>query len=174
MSQPADARPTVRPRVTLPRAAALVFLRPIGPSPARIADGKLVSWALCLFDIALGGFCVAWPALFAMVIHPDLAFPQLDLIQRTGVLWLMYAGIAAFAATRGEAQRGRWFFVLGVIRLIEVPTDLLYGVVAEGARWYSRVMLFGAPAINFAAGLFLVLLTRELARGRSFSQREAA
>ena len=148
-----------------------MLLRPIGPAPGRIADGKLVAWALCCFDIALGGACLVWPSLYALVIHPRLADPQLDLIQRTGMLWLMYTGIAGFAATRGEAQRGRWFFVLGVIRLIEVPTDLLYGVVARGAVWYSRVLLFGAPAINLAAGLFLIALTRELARGRSFSTR---
>lgn len=163
--------PKVRSRVSLPRQAALVFLRPIGPSPARIADGKLLSWALCCFDIALGGACVFWPALYAFVIHPNLADPQHDLIQRTGILWLMYASIAGFAATRGEQQRGRWFFVLAVLRLIEVPTDFVYGFVARGAAWYSRVMLFGAPVINLAAGLFLLALARELARGRNFSQR---
>jgi hypothetical protein len=165
--QPEVVDAPVRPRVSLPRQAALMLLRPIGPDPGRIADGKLLAWALVCLDVVLGGTCVAWPTLYTRIIHPLLAEPQIDLVQRTGVLWLMYATIAAFAATRGETQRGRWFFVLGVVRLIEVPTDVVYGFIAGGAVWYSRLLLFGAPVVNLAAGLFLVALARELAQGRT-------
>ncbi len=166
-----DVPGKVRARVSLPRQAMLMLLRPVGPAPGRIDDGKLLAWALCGLDVVLGSLCLVWPALFAKVFHPYLLTPQLDLIQRTGMLWLAYAAVAGLAATRGEQHRGRWFAAVGALRLIEVPTDLVYSMVATGAAWYSRLMLVGAPVINLAAGLFLLAVARELNRGRSFSQR---
>jgi hypothetical protein len=161
----------VRTRVSLPRQAWVVLLRPLGVAPGRIADGKVLAWALCGLDVVLGTVCLFWPRVFAFFFHPYLATPQLDLIQRTGMLWLAYAAVAGLAATRGEQHRGRWFAAVGVLRLIEVPTDLVYAATASGAAWYSRAMLVAAPAVNLAAGLFLVTLARELSRGRSFSHR---
>jgi hypothetical protein len=161
----------VRTRVSLPRQAWVVLLRPVGVAPGRIADGKVLAWALCLLDVVLGTVCLLWPRVFAFFFHPYLATPQLDLIQRTGMLWLAYAVVAGLAATRGEQHRGRWFAAVGVLRLIEVPTDLVYAATASGAAWYSLTMLVAAPVVNLAAGLFLVTLARELSRGRSFSHR---
>ena len=149
----------------------LVMLRPVGPSPTKIADGKLLAWALCSFDIALSSTCLIAPWVYVRIFHPRLAAPQFDLIERTGMLWLMYAVVAGLAATRGETHRGRWFFALAVLRLVEVPTDLLYAHEALGAAWYSRALLVMAPLINLAAGVFFLALSRALEQGRTFDSR---
>lgn len=120
-----------------------------------IEDGRVLSWALCAFDLLLGSIALFAPRWYADIFHPHLADPQFDLIRRMGVIWLMFCAVAAITATRSTRDITRWFQVLAVLRLMEVPADLLYGTIAEGATWWSRALLYSAPPINLAAGLFL-------------------
>jgi hypothetical protein len=126
-----------------------------------IEEGRVLAWALALFDLCLGTVALGWPRLYAEIFHPRLDDPQLDLIRRMGVIWLMFCTVAIITATRHTRTIVRWFQVLAVLRLMEVPADLLYGTLDWGATWWSRALLYSAPPINLAAGIFLYRISQQ-------------
>ncbi|HWN69918.1 MAG TPA: hypothetical protein VNM90_19885, partial [Haliangium sp.] len=102
-------------------------MQPSTRAPASLA--LALCWALFLFDLALGGVAAGWPELYLRVLHPELDVAQLDIIRRTGLLWLAFAVVALRTATVAPDRRSHWFLVLAVVRLIDVPADLVYAVV---------------------------------------------
>ena len=123
-------------------------------------NGRLLCWTLTIFDIFLGGITVFFPLLYSQVIHPELSDPPVDIIMRTGVLWLIFAFFQFMAATSKEPEK--WFFAVGIIRLMEVPADILYGTLAIGATAFSRCLIFIAPISNAIMGIFLYKLSEKL------------
>lgn len=111
-------------------------------------------WVLFLFDLALGGVAAAWPELYLRVIHPELDVSEVDLIRRTGTLWLAFAVVALRAATVAPAGRGHWFLVLAVVRLLDVPADLVYAATMTGATTFSRLLVLSAVPVNLGLGLY--------------------
>lgn len=125
-----------------------------------VEEGRVLAWALALFDLCLGTVALFFPRLYGEIFHPHLADPQLDIIRRMGVIWLMFCTVAIITATRHTRSIVRWFQVLAVLRLMEVPADLLYGTLDWGATWWSRALLYSAPPINLAAGIFLYRISQ--------------
>ncbi len=123
-------------------------------------NGRIMCWALTIFDIFLGGVTVFFPLLYSEIIHPELVDPRVDLIVRTGILWLVFAFFQFMAATRKDPEK--WFFGVGIIRLMEVPADIIYGSIAIGATLFSRLLIFIAPVSNALMGIFLFLLSKKL------------
>ena len=119
-------------------------------------------WGLFAFDVVLGGVAAAWPELYLRVLHPELDVAQLDLVRRTGMLWLAFAAVALRAATAAPARVGHWFLVLGMVRLLDVPADLVYAVTMSGATTFSRLLVLSAPPINLALGLYFYRQSRRL------------
>ena len=107
---------------------------------------------LGLFDVLLGATAVFFPRAYAELFHPHLANPPIDFIARTGCLWLFFATVEFFAFYKKTAL---WFFAVGLLRLLDVPADLVYGTLAAGASALSRAAIFFAPPFNLAAGLYL-------------------
>lgn len=120
--------------------------------------GVGLCWGLFMFDLVLGTVCVFRPDVYLDIFHPTLDTPQVELIRRTGVLWLVFAAVAARAATVVPARRAAWFLVLAVLRLMDVPADALYAVTASGASVLSRALLWSAPPLNMAMGGYLYWL----------------
>ncbi len=115
---------------------------------------------LGFFDIVLGGLAVFLPRLYAKIFHPDLDSPAIDYIVRTGLLWLFFAVVELRAGFGKPAAR--WFFLVGMLRLMDVPADLAYATLAEGARWWSRAMIYAAPVINAISGIYLWRISRRM------------
>lgn len=112
----------------------------------------LLCLVLGLFDLALGGTALFSPQTYADLFHPHLANPPVDFIARTGCLWLFFAAVEFFAFYKKTAL---WFFAVGLLRLLEVPADLVYGTLAVGATPLSRAAIYFAPAFNLVSGIFL-------------------
>ncbi len=126
---------------------------------------RLLCACLAIFDLVLGGGSIIFPRAYAELFHPELADPPIDLIVRTGFIWLFFCLAQTIAATRKrQGAQVRWFFIVGLLRLMDVPADLAYGVLAQGAPWLSKAALLSAPPINFAMGAYLVYMSDQLRR----------
>lgn len=132
------------------------------PSSRALRLGVALCWGLFLFDLALGSVATLWPQLYLDIVHPALDTPQIDLVRRTGALWLAFSAVALRAATAAPALRARWFLVLAVIRLVEVPADAVYAALLSGASAWSQALIAAAPVLNLILGLFLLRLSRKL------------
>lgn len=129
--------------------------------------GRLVCVALVGVDVVLGGIATFVPAQWAALFHPELPAADIpvDFIVRTGVLWLAFLVFQAIAASVKHPRQ--WFFAVGLIRLMEVPADVIYSALARGATLTSRLMILSAPVLNAIFGTYLLLLARRLARDES-------
>lgn len=119
-------------------------------------------WALVLFDLALGGVAAVWPELYLRVMHPETDVVQLELVRRTGMLWLAFAAVALCAATVAPERRGHWFLILAVVRLLDVPADVMYAVTMTGATTLSLLLVLAAVPANLGLGLYFYLVSRRL------------
>ena len=99
-------------------------------------NGRLICWILVIVDIFLGGTAIFFPLLYSQIFHPELINPPIDFIVRTGVLWLIFALFQLIAAISKEPEK--WFFLVGMIRLMEVPADIIYSILAIGSPPLSR------------------------------------
>ena len=126
--------------------------------------GRAICWLLVLLDLVLGVGTVLFPLRYFSLFHPELPASEapVDLIVRTGILWLMFCAIQLCGAlSRAPAK---WFFAIALIRLIEVPADLAYGIAAQGATTLSRAMILSAPPFNAVVGILLLTISRRLSR----------
>jgi hypothetical protein len=134
--------------------------------PSRAAGVALaLCWALFLFDLALGGVAAIWPDLYLRVLHPALDVPQLELVRRTGMLWLAFSAVALRAATATPAARGHWFLVLAVVRLLDVPADVVYALTMTGATTLGRLLVLAAVPVNLGLGVYFYRQSRRLLQG---------
>lgn len=152
-------------------------MKPFTPPGRRaVVLGVAIAWALFVFDLVLGTIATLFPDGYLWLLHPHLETPQVELIRRTGILWLSFSAVAFIAATRRADARGRadararWLLVLAWLRLMEVPADILYGLAASGASPLSRVLILMAPPINLGVGLYLFWLARALRRADAITQ----
>jgi hypothetical protein len=136
------------------------------PSPrATVGVALALCWALVLFDLALGGVAAVWPELYLRVMHPEADVVQVALVRRTGMLWLAFAAVALCAATVGPDRRGHWFLILAVVRLLDVPADVVSAVTMPGATTLSRLLVLGTVPVNLGLGLYFYLKSRRLLLG---------
>jgi hypothetical protein len=115
-------------------------------------------------DAVLGCAAALFPGAYLSAVHPGL--PQgddpIDWVVRTGVIWLMFLVFEVFGAF--SAAPGRWFFCVAMIRWMEVPADIAYGVLARGASPLSQAAIFTAPAVNAITGALLLAAFRQESR----------
>ncbi len=123
-------------------------------------NGRVVCFALVIVDIVLGGSAVFFPQFYAKTFHPNLTQIPVDFIVRTGILWLVFALFQAIAVFSKHPKK--WFFAVGIIRLMEVPADIVYGALAMGATLVSRLLIWIAPVVNMIFGVFLYKLSIKL------------
>ena len=123
-------------------------------------NGRMVCLILVFVDIFLGGSAVFFPYFYSELIHPELTNPPIDFIMRTGILWLVFA-FFQFMAVISKNPR-KWFLVVAAVRLMDVPADIVYGILAIGATLISRLMILSAPIINTICGIYLYKLFKKL------------
>ena len=134
--------------------------------PWMIHSGRIIALGLFLFDLLLGLFTAIWPEVYFSIVHPELPDPQIELLRRSGGMWLAFAVVALITATCQRDVRARWFMVLGWFRLIEVPADLLYGLTATGTGAYGQILILAAPPLNLLIGGYLFWLSRRMHQAR--------
>ncbi len=130
-------------------------------------NGRILCWVLTIFDLFLGGVTVFFPQLYCQIIHPELLNPPIDILIRTGILWLGFAFFQFIAATSKEPEK--WFLVVACIRLMDVPADIVYGLFAIGATAFSQFLIFIAPISNTIMGIFLYKLSEKIKKERLIS-----
>jgi hypothetical protein len=105
-----------------------------------------------------------FPAKYLALIHPDLPagdHPQ-DWVVRTGLVWLMFLVFELCGAL--SVAPAKWFFCIAMLRWMEVPADIAYGLLARGATTWSKLLIFSAPVVNTIAGSVLFSAYRRLSR----------
>jgi hypothetical protein len=134
---------------------------------ARATAGTALAlcWALFLFDLALGGVAAGWPELYLRVVHPEMDISQVDLVRRTGMLWLAFSAVALRTATVAPARLGHWFLVLAVVRFLDAPADLVYAATMSGATTFSRLLVLSAVPVNLGLGIYFYRQSRRLLQG---------
>ncbi len=123
-------------------------------------NGRFICLILVIVDLFLGGSSVFFPYFYSELLHPELTNPPIDFIMRTGVLWLVFA-FFQFMALISKNPRN-WFLIVAAVRLMDVPADVVYGIMAMGATLISRLMILSAPVINTICGIFLYKLFKKL------------
>ena len=120
--------------------------------------GRIICWILVIVDSLLGTLATFFPQTACTLMQPHVTTADCpaDLIRRTGVVWLMYL-ILQLCAARSR-HPARWFFSVGLIRLVEVPADLVYGVLAQDLAGVARWLILLAPVCNGAFGILLVAI----------------
>ena len=118
--------------------------------------GRLFCWLLVVVDTILATVAVLFPEVYCAILHPKLDIEDIpvDLIVRTGLLWAAFMGIQLLAALSRDPHK--WFFCVGLLRLLEVPADLAYAYLARGATPQTQLLILAAPAFNFVVGIMLV------------------
>jgi dihydroflavonol-4-reductase len=122
--------------------------------------GRPLLIGLALFDVVLGGTAVLLPSYYIDLLHPEwvVVHPQSPTywLVRMGMLWLFFAAVEGVAAIR-PACWPLLVLIVGVLRLMDVPADLLYFAHADDLGALGRFGLLFAPAFNLCAGLYLLL-----------------
>jgi nucleoside-diphosphate-sugar epimerase len=129
---------------------------------AEVALGRTRIWliALCLLDLGLGLQATLVPHLYVQQLHPRFAElhpagPDYWLV-RTGALWLFFAFVEGLAAW-APRQRPLAVFLVGALRLMDVPADLVYLFRADDLGTFGTVALIASPIFNFCVGVYLAL-----------------
>ena len=123
--------------------------------------GRGICLALAGVDAALGIAAAAFPNAYLSLVHsglPEREFP-IDWVVRTGVLWLMFLVFELSGAL--SAAPGKWFFCVAMLRWMEVPADVAYGVLARGSTPLAQAVILSAPAVNALAGALLLASFRK-------------
>lgn len=127
-----------------------------------IRQARKLCVGLGVFDLLLGGLATFTPTAYAALFHSNLADPPTDLIVRTGLLWLFFCA-AELRAGLGAVD-SRWLVIVASLRLMDVPADLAYAVLARGAAWYSHAMILMAPPFNLVMAAYLWRCTQRMKR----------
>ena len=123
-------------------------------------NGRLVCLILVVVDIFLGGTAVFFPFFYSDLLHPELTNIPVDFIVRTGILWLVFAFFQFMALISKNPKN--WFLVVAAVRLMDVPADIIYGILAIGATLITRLMILSAPILNTICGIYLYKLFKKL------------
>lgn len=116
---------------------------------------RWITGPLAIFDLILGVGAVATPGLYLSWMHGSVESGFL--VQRTGMIWLFFCACettAFFASTRWPLS----VFVVGILRLMDVPADAVYGIVSPSLTTLGRISLVAAPLFNAVAGIVLIRL----------------
>lgn len=116
---------------------------------------RWITGPLAVFDLGLGLIASLWPDVYGSLMHGPL-HPDADfMIRRTGVLWLFFSlceGVAFAGVVRWPAT----LLAVAVLRLMDVPADIVYGVASPALTALGRSSLIFSPIFNLAVGLFLL------------------
>ncbi len=124
--------------------------------------GRAICWLLAIFDLALGVTATFFPAVYCALLHPDLPAPDnpQDFVVRTGVLWLAFCVLQLCGAL--SRSPAKWFFCIAMLRLMEGPADVAYGILARGASLLSHTLILSAPFANGLVGTMLLIISRRI------------
>jgi hypothetical protein len=115
---------------------------------------RLTLGALVVIDVVLGGIAVFWPRLYMDWVHPGAPDDPRYLLQRSGMIWLGYLAVQVLALIRLK-RTPEWVLSVAILRLIEVPADILYLFVGTGIGSWGTIGLTVTPIFNAVVGLFL-------------------
>lgn len=114
---------------------------------------------LALFDLVLGSTAAFLPDLYRTIMHPGLAELHTGapdyLLTRTGVLWLVFS-FTQGVASLDPVNRPGWVLAAGVLRLMDVPADPVYYLVADDLSRLGSLGLLSAPLFNALTGGFFL------------------
>ena len=114
---------------------------------------RAILLALAVFDLALGASALIFQDLYLGLMHPGFTGGPTYLLARTGAIWLGFA-VAEAAAARWMTRE--LILVVGALRLLDVPADLVYLARAQDLGALGVAALVISPIVNLAVGLYLV------------------
>ncbi|MBN4061988.1 hypothetical protein JYU20_02175 [Bacteroidales bacterium AH-315-I05] len=116
---------------------------------------KLICLCLALFDLILSVCVLLFPDFFLQIFQPSALESSTVMLQRTGMLWVVFILVELWAYIKGEKMI-ELFLIVGAFRLMDVPADLLWLLLGKGFTWFGVLGLVIAPLFNLIAGIYLV------------------
>ena len=130
---------------------------------------------LSMFDIGLGGKAAFKPRSYLELMHRltagEASTGTETFVRRTGALWLFFAALEGLAAAQPTPEVA---FVVGVLRLMEVPADIVYGKRSKELTTFGKVGLVVSPIFNAVSGAFLVHIGSRAMRARRVTPLETS
>lgn len=126
---------------------------PLHP-PLQFPRARFILGGLAIFDLLLGSLVFFFPKIYLELIQPAAASNPGYMLLRTGTLWLCF-GIAETIAWYYVTRVPEVMLVISVIRLIEVPADIVYRLNDPSLNAFGKFDLLLAPIFNLAVGSFL-------------------
>lgn len=133
-------------------------MKPDDDLGTRMLMAKLICTGMAFFDIALGGFTVLKPRWMMRMLSPGEEPAGEALLRRSGTTWLFFAVVQAWAAMDSENPAA--LRAVSVLRLMDVPVDLVWLSTGSGFGWFGKFSLILAPTFNFVVGCFLAHVAR--------------
>ena len=151
-----------------PPTARMIRARWKGRMLNDIRSSRYITGPLAILDLGLGGVALAFPDIYLDIMHTgtDGAF----MLQRTGVLWLFFC-LCQLVAFLYPARLPMFVFLVGMLRLMDVPADIVYHVTSPGVTAFGRFGLVAAPIFNIVAGTCLILFWHRHETGRKETHR---
>ncbi|MBI2889170.1 MAG: hypothetical protein HYY13_00115 [Nitrospirae bacterium] len=103
------------------------------------------------------------PTLYFQLMHGDGPGTDLFMVQRTGVIWLFFSLCEGAAFARAE----RWpslVAAVGLLRIMDVPADIVYLFTANSLTTLGAASLTTAPIFNGVVGILLLSAWRNRSR----------
>ncbi|MDD5749021.1 MAG: hypothetical protein PHP64_08295 [Actinomycetota bacterium] len=122
-------------------------------------SARFLCAGLAILDVFLGGFALFAPGLTMRIFAPGRDTEDLPLLRRTGSIWFTFVLAQVWAAVNGTPRALR---AVAVLRLQEVPADIIWRATGRGFGWFGKLGITSAPPFNLAAGLFLLRVAKRL------------
>lgn len=115
---------------------------------------------LAVIDYALSSAAIFAPDFYMTTMHSHPPHADYFMLQRTGVVWLVFAVCQTIAFI--NPQRFHLFVLaVGAFRLMEVPADPVYLLTSKHLTPFGMLGLISAPLFNLVVGLFLIQTWRK-------------
>ncbi len=116
---------------------------------------RLITGPLTVFDIFLGLFALLMPTSYMSLMHLPSMTSCYFMLQRTAMLWLFFATVQLIAFIYPKRLH-MFVFLVGMLRIMEVPADILY-YFTTGTTFYGNMIIL-APLLNTIVGSLLIYL----------------
>lgn len=115
-----------------------------------------------VFDTVLGPGSLVFPSAYFSIMHTTETALSSGLMQRTAVIWTVFAAVEWYAFVRPRAAAA--IALVAAFRFMDIPADLVYFLSAKDLSTIGGPVLIIAVLANTTGGLVFWRASRAQAR----------